>query len=507
MNTSNHNEQPVSAPPLRIWVPFILLILSSTQIFAAPQIAWTARHAFGTNSDSKVFAVALDPRQNLIVAGTSKNDLGNTDYITAKYSPAGSNLWMRRFDSGANDQVRGLALDGEANVLITGTSTTVKYGGADGVEQWTAPYGGRGVAIDGSNNVVVTGFSEDDFATVKLNPQGSNIWTRTYDRIGRQDISQVVGVDTNGNVFVAGIGTYQCAAPTFCYFDFYVAKYDAGGSLQWMVTPKLQGLSALSELVGLNVDKRGNVTIAGNCMGTAKFKYYTAKFSPMGDFMWSSYYHPTDGEGLRAMVLDAEDNLYLTGGLFGRLDERVYYKTFKIGVDGGNAWEGTYSYPPGASFNRAQAIALDSTTNVYVTGQSTGESAGSDWATIKYSPSGQEQWVVRYDGPAHGEDQATAIAVDNSGAIYVGGFVTTTNGIEMLLIKYVELQSIQVQTNQNVLLQFFSAPGVSNRVQATINFSDWLELGFSLADTNGLIHFLDTNASNYPFRFYRTVTP
>ena len=47
----------------------------------------------------------------------------------------------------------------------------------------------------------------------------------------------------------------------------------------------------------------------------------------------------------------------------------------------------------------AWAIAVDDSGNVYVTGQSVGAGTDDDYATIKYSSDGQEQWVARYNGP------------------------------------------------------------------------------------------------------------
>ena len=41
----------------------------------------------------------------------------------------------------------------------------------------------------------------------------------------------------------------------------------------------------------------------------------------------------------------------------------------------------------------------------------------SEYATIKYNNSGEQQWVVRYNGGS----QANAIGIDGSGNVYVTG--------------------------------------------------------------------------------------
>ena len=58
-----------------------------------------------------------------------------------------------------------------------------------------------------------------------------------------------------------------------------------------------------------------------------------------------------------------------------------------------------------------------------------------------------------------------------------------------------------------MLLQLPGVPGQTSSLGATTNFTNWLDLGPVVADTNGLFQFTDTNAPLFPFRFYRWTGP
>jgi len=45
------------------------------------------------------------------------------------------------------------------------------------------------------------------------------------------------------------------------------------------------------------------------------------------------------------------------------------------------------------------------------------------------------------------------------------------------------------------------------RFQASTNLQNWNDLGGSVAGSDGIVRFTDTNAPAYPYRFYRFVAP
>ncbi|UCE38497.1 MAG: SBBP repeat-containing protein [Thermoplasmata archaeon] len=86
-------------------------------------------------------------------------------------------------------------------------------------------------------------------------------------------------------------------------------------------------------------------------------------------------------------------------------------------------WVARYDGPMNKR-DSAVALAVDNVGNVYVTGAtdwSFNNHSTSDIAIIKYDPSGNELWKVRYDGPGHGKDWPTDISLDPFGNIYVIG--------------------------------------------------------------------------------------
>jgi len=74
---------------------------------------------------------------------------------------------------------------------------------------------------------------------------------------------------------------------------------------------------------------------------------------------------------------------------------------------------------------------------VVVTGGTTGASALTDFLVIAYDAAGTQQWSAVYDAPATGNDHGLAAAIDSSGNTYAAGYATgDTTGWDFAVVKY-----------------------------------------------------------------------
>ena len=170
------------------------------------------------------------------------------------------------------------------------------------------------------------------------------------------------------------------------------------------------------------VDASGDVFVTGSSEGLGgNLDYVTIKYSA-GRQRWVARYNgPGHSADLAtAIAVDNLGNVYVTGWSYAAPNSSgVDYATIKYNSSGEEQWVARYN-GPGNLTDNATAIAVDGSGNVYVTGNSWG-SGNSDYATVKYNSAGEQQWVARYNGGANYGDFATAIAVDKSGNVYVTG--------------------------------------------------------------------------------------
>ena len=188
----------------------------------------------------------------------------------------------------------------------------------------------------------------------------------------------------------------------------------------------------------LAVDGAGNVYVTGSSWGSGTdFDYATVKYDANGSLLWVRRYNG-QGNGndfASALAVDGGGSVYVTGSSDGSGTSRDY-ATVKYATNGSLLWVQRYN-GPGNGTDNANALAVDGAGSVYVTGDSDGSGTGRDYATVKYDANGILLWEMRYNGPGNGTDNASSLAVDGAGRVYVTGWSDGSGtGRDYATIKY-----------------------------------------------------------------------
>ncbi len=364
--------------------------------------------------------------------------------------------WVARYNGPGNDRdyALALALDASGNAYVTGVSygsgtnddyATIKYS-SSGNQLWVRRYNGpgngvdwaRALASDASGNVYVTGQSEGsgtdfDYATIKYGSSGSQLWVARYNGPGNYwDYALALALDASGNVYVTG-----ASWGSHTNEDYATIKYDPEGNQLWVARYNGPG-NYWDVASALALDASGNVYVTGKSIGSgSSADYATIKYDSDGNELWVRRYNGpgNDLDEGYALALDASRNVYVTGWSYGSAGERDY-ATIKYSSSGNQLWVRRYN-GPGNGVDWARALASDASSNVYVTGWSEGSGTDDNYATIKYDSDGNQLWVSRYNGPGNDHDGANGLALDASGNIYVTGVsIGSGSSADCATIKY-----------------------------------------------------------------------
>jgi sugar lactone lactonase YvrE len=438
-----------------------------------------------------------DPRATLDVVGDAK--------ISSNLEVGTANLFVDTVSGnvgiGTTDTDHTLTVQGNFNIKNT---MTAKLDENEPV--WGARIGGtgqeygRGIAVDSDGNVYVTGYcrsstltlySENESTTktlansgdhdvfiAKYSTDGNVLWAA---RIGGTiyEYGYGIAVDSDGNVYVVGV---YYSNPIYLYdkdgvarkslansgnSDVYIAKYSTDGNVTWAT--RIGGTSYNSGY-SIAVDSDGNVYVTGYYRSNPVYLYnengttgttlatsgsndaYIAKYSTVGNLTWATKIGGTTSDIGYGIAVDSDGNVYVTGHyqsstltLYDKdgttsgitLANSGSHDVFiaKYSTVGNAIWAARIG---GTSSDIASGIAVDSDGNVYVMGSydsstltlydKDGTTSGTTLANsgrrdiyiAKYSTDGNVLWAARIGGSDN--EYVNGIAVDSGGNVYVTGY-------------------------------------------------------------------------------------
>lgn len=424
-------------------------------------LQWTKY--FDRTHNDRATGMVVDPvGGKIFITGRSSNGT-NYDYATVCYNNGGSLQWSAIYDYVDDDRAIGIGMDGSGNIYVTGQSdanatavlnydiTTVKYN-ASGLQQWIKTYSGAaggddipsGIYVDSEGTIQVTGYSDsetdavisNDVITLQYNTSGTLQWNTSYSfSAGSNDVPLCMAANDAGQLWLAG---YQETIPNK---DAVAIRLNADGIQDKEYI--YQGIGDNADNVHfITSDQSNNIYLAGYTVGYESDRnYMVMKLNPLGEFQWNIEINGSSTlstDDAQALAIDATGNIYVTGYTKNK-GTGSDYTTMKLTASGDSVWVRHYNDILSNESDRAYGIGLDDAGNIYVTGKSDSDPSvmsNDDVITIRYSSGGDLDWIQRYAGIAGGDDEARKMIVKEDGTVYVAGKTFNGTDMDLLLIKY-----------------------------------------------------------------------
>jgi len=274
---------------------------------------------------------------------------------------------------------------------------------------------GRGVAVAPSGNIYIVGNISTFMLIAKYNSSGTLQWQRSLGTVSNPEEGWAIAIDPSENVYITGYADVAGQAN-----NVIIAKYNTSGTIQWQ--KQLAGVGTKNEYgTSIAVDSASNVYVtaySNASAGGGNFDFLTFKLDSSGNMSWQRSLSGTGFSGTSSdfgigIALDSASNVYVTG--FSDNNSTYDLVLAKYNTTGTLQWQRTLGNNTGGS-DAGNGVVVDSANNIYVTGLINGIGI----LVAKYNSSGAIEWQRSLTGSA--TISAVGAAVDSSNNVYVTAY-------------------------------------------------------------------------------------
>lgn len=216
-------------------------------------VSWSRN--FGGSGWDTGYSIIETPEGDLVMAGSkSASQYGDGNLLLVKTSSNGDLIWEKTIGTAYHDAGKSLQQTSDGGYIITGYSWASGSGfdrdiwlvktDAMGELVWQNRFGGnywdegRSVREIPQGGFILTGYvnlaagGPRDLILIKTDPDGNEIWTKTFGGAG-SDEGYSVQLTTDGNYIITG---YTVSYSTGGASDLWLIKTDTGGNEIWSKT-------------------------------------------------------------------------------------------------------------------------------------------------------------------------------------------------------------------------------------------------------------------------------
>jgi hypothetical protein len=364
---------------------------------------WVQMIAGGGNN--VVWDMTHDSQDNIICTGRCKLSVtfgfpngipvtaygSQTDAYVFKITPQGDTLWARKMGYVDPDWGRGITVDSDDNIYVTGDFVNMAIFGSDTI------YGYNNGSTN-PNSQARSGF------IAKYDPDGNLVWVNKFqggDRVRPYSIS----LDSQNNAYVAGhmmglttFDSFTIGEANTTTFGFF-AKYDPTGTCVWA---RYVDAPTGSEAMDIKVLDDNRIAITG--FYKTQFQYDGHLF-PGGSTVWGNFF---------MMQVDSMNNYIWNTTWTGPF--LIQGNEMAIDSDKNTYVVGNFAYSMTNGSITIQSLGSGSTTSEYIDNRNS--------FVAKYDIDGNLLWVNRIGTQML--TQFDAIALLDDSKVVIGGYTADT---------------------------------------------------------------------------------